>query len=796
MKKISLLFLLLVFNATAQSVGSYLFNQSTEIYTPIIGSNSSAEGDDGIEDAIPIGFNFNFGGSVYTTFSISTNGFIRLGNPILNQSWVNTLSTTNSQSPMIAVCWDDHNRTTGSIQYAVSGTSPSRVLSIGWDSINIGNGGNVSATQFGSFKMNLRETSGVIEFVYGSTMNLAGGFTASIGLNDLTSFLSISPISATAASSNVTANNNVNSTQFLLGQKFTFTPSPQCSGTPDPGNTIASLTSICEGFPFDLSLQNQLESFGISYQWQRSTSGINYVDIVDENNITLTTSQTVGTFYRCVVSCGTSSNSSTPIEVVMNNPSQCFCFPSYTNGKTDGDLISNVVLTGTSLSNNTGAAPVNPFYTYFSGQPNLTATLQAGYDYVLNVTVGTYQQQNVAVWIDFNDDTNFDADERVGYTSSEIGSNETGVFTLNIPCGAIAGLHRMRIRDVYDLEASTIDPCENYGYGETEDYDVTIELPTGCQAPSGLAISSLSSTSAELLWTAGCNQSSWDVHYTLTGGGPPLSTPSNMGVAIPFSLTGLIPLTAYEFYVRAVCSESSTSSWSGPFLFSTLPVAVANDDCETAVALNIGTTFEENAVIGTNVGATKTIGPPNPTCAIFGFGGDVWYSVVAPPDGNLTLEVRQDPGSPFIDSGLNAFSGSCSGLTTIGCSDDEGIGGFSILNLTGLAPGETVYARVWEFANDTFGTFQFSAYSPTLATNTFNESDLTVYPNPVKDILTLSLARNIKNVTILNLLGQEVVTKEVNDNFFQIDLSHLSAGAYLLRITTNNQQKNIKIIKE
>jgi hypothetical protein len=83
-----------------------------------------------------------------------------------------------------------------------------------------------------------------------------------------------------------------------------------------------------------------------------------------------------------------------------------------------------------------------------------------------------------------------------------------------------------------------------------------------------------------------------------------------------------------------------------------------------------------------------------------------------------------------------------------------------------------------------------------LATNTFNESDLTVYPNPVKDILTLSLARNITNVTILNLLGQEVMTKEVNDNYFQIDLSHLSAGAYLLRITANNQQKNIKIIKE
>ncbi len=796
MKKITLLLFLIFLKANAQSVGGYLFSQSTESYTSVSGINSTAAGDDGLQNNISIGFAFNYGGETYTTFSISTNGFIRLGNDIVNQSWVNGLSLTNNQSPMIAAFWDDHNRTTGSIQYFVSGTAPNRVLSVGWDSINIGNGGNVSATAFGSFKMSLQETSGIIEFVYGPTMNLGGGLTASIGLNDLTSFLSISPTSAIASSSNTLADNAIGSTTFLLGQKFTFTPVPQCSGTPEPGNTIASLTTICEGFPFDLSLQNQIESFGISYQWQSSTTGINYVDIADENNATLTTSQTVGTFYRCVVSCGASSNASTPVEVVMNNPSQCFCFPSYTNGKTDGDLISNVVLTGTSLSNNTGTAPVNPFYTYFSGQPNLTATLQAGYNYVLNVTVGTYQQQNVAVWIDFNDDTIFTIDERVGYTTAEIGSNETGVFTLNIPCGAAAGIHRMRIRDVYNQEAINIDPCENYGYGETEDYDVTIELPTGCQAPYGLAIGSVNSTSAELLWTAGCNQSIWDVHYTLAGGGLPSGAPTNLGVVIPFSVTGLIPFTAYEFYVRAVCSDSSTSSWSGPFSFSTLPVAVANDDCETAVALNIGTTFEENSVIGTNVGATKTIGPPNPTCAIFGFGGDVWYSVVAPPDGNLTLEVRQDPGSLFIDSGLTAFSGSCSGLTTIGCSDDEGIGGFSILNLTGLTPGETVYARVWEFANDTFGTFQFSAYSPTLAMNTFNQSGLKVYPNPVKDILTLSSINSITKVTIYNLLGQEVVSKAVIGNDIQIDLSDLSTGTYIAKINAASQSKTIKIIKE
>ena len=306
----------------------------------------------------------------------------------------------------------------------------------------------------------------------------------------------------------------------------------------------------------------------------------------------------------------------------------------------------------------------------------------------------------------------------------------------------------------------------------------------------------INSSSAELLWSAGCNQGIWDVHFTTAGGGLPSGAPSNPGVVNPLLISGLVPLSEYEFYVRANCADLSVSNWAGPYTFSTLPVAVANDDCETAVALSIGTTFEENVVIGTNIGATKTIGPPNPTCAIFGFGGDVWYSVVAPPDGNLTLEVRQDPSSPFIDSGLTAFTGSCSSLTTIGCSDDEGVGGFSILNLTGLTPGETVYARVWEFANDTFGAFQFSAYSPTLATNTYSLSDLAVFPNPVKGVLKLSSINRIIKVTIYNLLGQEVASKVVVENDTQIDLSNLSSGTYIAKIVGDSQNKTIKIIKE
>ena len=32
----------------------------------------------------------------------------------------------------------------------------------------------------------------------------------------------------------------------------------------------------------------------------------------------------------------------------------------------------------------------------------------------------------------------------------------------------------MRVRDVWNTSGINIDPCLNYGWGETEDYDVTV----------------------------------------------------------------------------------------------------------------------------------------------------------------------------------------------------------------------------------------------------------------------------------------------------------------------------------
>lgn len=83
-----------------------------------------------------------------------------------------------------------------------------------------------------------------------------------------------------------------------------------------------------------------------------------------------------------------------------------------------------------------------------------------------------------------------------------------------------------------------------------------------------------------------------------------------------------------------------------------------------------------------------------------------------------------------------------------------------------------------------------------LGVGQFNNNEFAYYPNPVKNILNLSYTKNISDVKIFNILGQEVLTKSINADNAQIDMSNLPAGNYLAKVTSNNAVKTIKVIKQ
>lgn len=69
------------------------------------------------------------------------------------------------------------------------------------------------------------------------------------------------------------------------------------------------------------------------------------------------------------------------------------------------------------------------------------------------------------------------------------------------------------------------------------------------------------------------------------------------------------------------------------------------------------------------------------------------------------------------------------------------------------------------------------------------------YPNPASSVLNLKANQMITNVVAFNLLGQQVISKNQFLNN-KVDLSSLTSGAYIFRVTfENGTERTFKVIK-
>jgi hypothetical protein len=88
--------------------------------------------------------------------------------------------------------------------------------------------------------------------------------------------------------------------------------------------------------------------------------------------------------------------------------------------------------------------------------------------------------------------------------------------------------------------------------------------------------------------------------------------------------------------------------------------------------------------------------------------------------------------------------------------------------------------------------------SEVLSTNiATNESNINIYPNPANDQITVDFGNlnNVEdwNIKIINILGQEVLSQPMNTD--KINVSELSKGVYIVRISDGVNQADKKFIK-
>lgn len=82
----------------------------------------------------------------------------------------------------------------------------------------------------------------------------------------------------------------------------------------------------------------------------------------------------------------------------------------------------------------------------------------------------------------------------------------------------------------------------------------------------------------------------------------------------------------------------------------------------------------------------------------------------------------------------------------------------------------------------------------------FQKQMLSVYPNPVSNVLNIDLTGTAQvegTLTIFNFEGKPVLNRQVSHvGVLSIDISHLPKGLYLCRYTNVTETRTVKIIKQ
>ncbi|MEM6684542.1 MAG: GEVED domain-containing protein [Bacteroidota bacterium] len=147
-----------------------------------------------------------------------------------------------------------------------------------------------------------------------------------------------------------------------------------------------------------------------------------------------------------------------------------YCVPpsGFTAPDASAEFINRVELN--TMNNIQGSTAPSSGYTDFTSSVTPT-DLEVGTTYTISIAKTSPFFEAVAVWIDYNQDTTFDASERVFFDSPNITPTVSGSFT--IPLTATTGNTRMRVQMKGD-GAIVLNACESFNFGEVEDYTVNI----------------------------------------------------------------------------------------------------------------------------------------------------------------------------------------------------------------------------------------------------------------------------------------------------------------------------------
>ena len=176
--KIQIISCLLFISAAvnAQVAATYNFSQTSGSMTGLLGATQmgTTTNDEDSFGPFAIGFNFNFNGTVYTQFSVNTNGYIVFGTAASHSAAVLSdpagTGTGSINNTVAALCMDIIAQPGSLLWYQLQGNGTNHVLVIEWKNYNMYNAvsGLPGSGNSLNFQIQLFETSNKIQTVYGT----------------------------------------------------------------------------------------------------------------------------------------------------------------------------------------------------------------------------------------------------------------------------------------------------------------------------------------------------------------------------------------------------------------------------------------------------------------------------------------------------------------------------------------------------------------------------------------------------------------------------------------------------
>ena len=143
---------------------------------------------------------------------------------------------------------------------------------------------------------------------------------------------------------------------------------------------------------------------------------------------------------------------------------------------------------------------------------------------------------------------------------------------------------------------------------------------------------------------------------------------------------------------------------------------------------------------------------------------------------------------------------------------------FSSISLGTLAPNSVKCMDfAWIYARKTTGTSRFKSVDSlmkvadfvqnfynntnyctdgTLQTETFQADQFKIYPNPSNGEITCVADQNLELIEVWNMEGKLIRTIQVEGKQTNLDLSQLTAGVYLIKLSTAGETKTMPYYKQ